>query len=65
MAVKRLYKIEEGRMICGVCGGVAEYFAMDPNVVRILWTALALAGPAAVVYLVAALLLPDKSRADE
>ncbi len=65
MAVKRLYKIEEGRMICGVCGGVAEYFAMDPNVVRILWTALALAGPAVVVYLVAALLLPDKSRADE
>ncbi len=65
MAVKRLYKIEEGRMICGVCGGVAEYFAMDPNVVRILWTALALAGPAAVVYLVAALLLPDKSRAGE
>jgi phage shock protein C len=65
MAVKRLYKVREGRMICGVCGGVAEYFTMDPNVVRILWAALALAGPAAAVYLIAAILLPNKGDAGE
>lgn len=61
MAVKRLYRIKQGKMIAGVCGGVAEYFAMDPNVVRIIWATLALAGPAAVAYLIAAIILPNKT----
>ena len=62
MSVKRMYRIEEGRILLGVCGGVAEYFAMDPNVVRVIWAALALFGPAALVYLIAALVLPEKSK---
>ena len=33
--MKRLYKIEEGKMICGVCGGLAEYFSIDPTLVRL------------------------------
>ena len=46
----------------GVCGGVAEYFAMDPKVVRVIWAALALFGPAALAYLIAALVLPEKGK---
>ena len=42
MAAGRMYRIEEGRILLGVCGGVAEYFAMDPKVVRVIWAALAL-----------------------
>ena len=63
MPVKRMYRIEEGRILLGVCGGVAEYFAMDPSVVRVIWAVLALFGPAALVYLIAALILPEKSKA--
>lgn len=44
-------------------GGVAEYFAMDPKVVRVIWAALALFGPAALAYLIAALVLPEKGKA--
>lgn len=33
---KRLYKTENGdKMICGVCGGMAEYFGIDPTLVRV------------------------------
>ena len=35
--MKKLYKIEEGRKIWGVCGGFAEYFGIDPTIVRIIW----------------------------
>lgn len=33
---KPLYKIREGRIISGVCAGLAEYFNIDVNLVRIL-----------------------------
>ena len=38
---KKLYRIEEGKKICGVCGGLAEYFNIDPTLVRIGWAILA------------------------
>ena len=34
---KRLYKIETGKKLDGVCGGIAEYFDIDPTLVRLLW----------------------------
>ncbi|WP_195200741.1 PspC domain-containing protein [Faecalispora jeddahensis] len=34
---KRLYRIREGKMIAGVCGGIAKYFDVSPKVIRILW----------------------------
>lgn len=34
---KRLYKIEQGKKLDGVCGGIAEYFDIDPTLVRIAW----------------------------
>ena len=43
--MKKLYK-SNNRMICGVCAGVAEYFGIDPTIVRLIWAALALSGPA-------------------
>ena len=60
--MKKLYKIEEGKKICGVCGGVAEYFGIDPTIVRIATVLLCLAwGSGLVVYIVAALVMPNKS----
>lgn len=40
--IKRIYKIENGKKIAGVCGGVAEYFDIDPVIVRVLWAVLSL-----------------------
>lgn len=63
MQPKRLYKIEEGKMVSGVCGGVAEYFNVDPSLVRILWAFVALcAGAGLIAYIIAACILPRKSQ---
>lgn len=60
--MKRLYKIEQGKMICGVCGGVAEYFDIDPSLVRIAWVIIGFAGGAGILaYIIAAIILPTKS----
>ena len=47
-------------MIAGVCGGIAEYFNIDPSIVRILAVLLSIGsiGTGAIVYCVAALLIP-------
>ncbi len=59
--MKRLYKIDQGKKICGVCGGVAEYFNIDPSMVRILWAVLSVFyGAGIVLYFVAAFVLPYK-----
>ncbi len=61
MGPRRLYKIEEGKKISGVCGGIAEYLNVDPSFVRILWVLFGLAYFTGVVaYIVAALILPFK-----
>lgn len=58
---KRLYKIEKGKKIFGVCGGIAEYFNIDPTVVRLIWVLLVFcAGTGVLAYLVAALIMPSK-----
>ena len=59
---KRLYKIEEGKKICGVCGGFAEYFDLDPTIVRVLWLVLVLClGTGVLLYYACALIFPTKS----
>ncbi len=37
---KRLYKSSVNYMLCGVCGGIAEYFNIDPTLVRLAWVIL-------------------------
>src|SRR4051812_10957896 len=57
---RRLYRSRDERMLAGVCGGLAEYFAIDPVIVRIIAVALVFAGGAGVLaYLAAWLLVPD------
>ncbi|MBO5448397.1 MAG: PspC domain-containing protein [Ruminococcus sp.] len=57
---KTLYKIRQGRIICGVCNGLAEYFDVDVNVVRLGTVILACcSGVGLVAYIVAAVILPE------
>lgn len=59
---KKLYRIEKGAVLAGVCGGIAEYFNVDSNVVRLITAVLVAAGGLSLwVYIVAAILLPKKS----
>ena len=56
--MKKLYK-SNNRMICGVCAGIAEYLGIDPTVVRLLWAALGLTGTGILLYILAALVMPE------
>ena len=62
---KRLYKIEQGKKIDGVCGGIAEYFDIDPTIIRLAWILFtAFAGSGIIAYIVAAIVMPKKSDVD-
>ena len=56
---KRLYKSNENRMVNGVCGGIAEYFNVDPTLVRLGWILFcALGGSGFLAYIIAAIIIP-------
>lgn len=56
--MKRLTK-SNNRMLLGVCAGIAEYFDIDPNVVRVLWVLFCLAGGSGILgYIIATVIMP-------
>ena len=56
---KKLYRIMEGKKLCGVCTGLAKYFELDVTIVRLVTVLLALFGPGLIAYLVCALVIPE------
>lgn len=59
MEEKRLRRSSD-KMIAGVCAGVAEYFGVDPVIVRIIFVGLALAGgPGLLLYIILWIIMPD------
>ena len=58
---KRLYKSEDNRILCGVCGGVGEYLGVDPTLVRLVWVLITLAaGAGLLLYIIAAIIMPGE-----
>ena len=58
---KKLYRSTTTQKLFGVCGGLAEYFDVDPTVVRIIYLLLVLgAGVGILAYLICALIMPEK-----
>ncbi|HUF10265.1 MAG TPA: PspC domain-containing protein [Rhodothermales bacterium] len=58
----KLVKSTHNRKIAGVCGGIAEYFGIDPTVVRVAWVLLSVlsaAFPGIIVYIILAIVLPE------
>lgn len=56
---KRLYKSSKNKMIDGVCARIAEYFNIDPTLIRLAAVALLFAGGSAVIaYIVAMIIMP-------
>lgn len=61
---KRLYRSTKDRMVAGVCGGLGEFFDMDPVIWRILFLAgLFAGGAAAVIYIIMAVIVPEEGGA--
>lgn len=61
MSVKKLYKSKIDNKICGVCGGIAEYFNIDSTIIRLIWVIAVFAsfGTGVLAYFIAAIVMPD------
>lgn len=63
MEEKKLYRSRDNRMIAGVCGGLGEYFNVDPTLIRLAWALvsvpLALFG-GVIAYVIAAIIIPER-----
>ena len=71
---KRLYRSVKNKVLCGVCGGIGEYFQIDPVMIRLIWiflmmfqtwrnlfhwfTGLSRVGGSLILYIIAAAIIP-------
>lgn len=61
---KKLYRSRENRMLGGVCGGLGEYFDIDPTLVRVLFVFgafLGIPGALVLIYLVMLIMVPQEA----
>lgn len=57
--MNRLHRSKRNKVILGVCGGLAEYFNIDPTLIRIITVLIAFSGVSIFLYIVAALIMPE------
>ena len=59
--MNKLYRSKKNKIIAGVCGGIGEYFKIDPTLVRLLWLLVSLSGGAGLVaYIIAWIIIPEE-----
>ncbi len=59
---KKLYRSTSNKMLAGVCGGIAEYFNVDPTIIRLAYVLLSVftvAFPGIIVYILAMIIIPS------
>jgi phage shock protein C len=59
--MKRMYRSVEDKKIAGVCGGIGEYFDIDPTLIRLAWIVLSVVTafvPGLIGYIIAAIVIP-------
>lgn len=57
---KRFYKSTTDKFIAGVCGGIADYFNIDPTIVRLICALICLAyGTGIIIYIILAIVMPE------
>lgn len=60
--MQRITRSQSDRLLTGVCGGVADYFSIDPTMVRLIWIFFTLFGGSGLLaYIIATLLIPDSN----
>lgn len=61
--IKRLYRSGQDRILAGVCGGMAEYFSVDPVLIRLLWVAGTFVwGAGLVLYIIGWIIMPKNPK---
>ena len=61
METKRLYRSNRDAMVAGVCGGLGEYFNIDPTIVRLITILLAFVTglfPVFIIYIIMSVVIP-------
>ena len=63
-ASKVLMRPRDGRMLAGVCAGVADYFSLDVTLVRVIWAVVSVitGGAGVLAYLAAWIIIPDEGQ---
>ena len=58
---KKLLRSTKNKMVAGVCGGIGEYFNVDPTVIRLLWVIFTLIsmGAGVIAYIIAWIIIPE------
>ena len=59
---KKLTRSTTNKTVCGVCGGIAEYFNIDPTLVRLGCVLVGATGSGLLFYIIAAIIMPVKPR---
>lgn len=57
---KKFYRSNTNKILCGVCGGIGEYFDIDPTIIRLIWAIVACSGTGLLVYFIAAVIIPTE-----
>lgn len=61
MEQKKLFRSIDNRMVCGVCGGIGNYFNVDPTLIRLVWVLASIfGGSGLLVYIIAAVIIPEE-----
>jgi phage shock protein C len=59
----KLYLSDTNKKIGGVCGGLGEYFGVDPTLIRLIWILLIfLAGTGLIAYFIAWIIIPQRPK---
>lgn len=58
--MKKLYRSKRDRKVSGVCGGIGEYFCIDPTIVRLAWALFAFTFVGIIAYFIAAAIIPEE-----
>ncbi|MBI4087190.1 PspC domain-containing protein [Candidatus Kaiserbacteria bacterium] len=67
MEPKRLYRSKENKIFAGICGGLGDYFSIDPTLLRLAWLLVVIFTgifPGVVVYILAIFVIPEKREQD-
>ncbi|MEI6695413.1 MAG: PspC domain-containing protein [Bacteroidota bacterium] len=59
METKRLLRSTVNRVIGGVCGGIGDYFNVDPVIIRILFVLTAIFGAGIIIYIILWIMMPE------
>jgi phage shock protein PspC (stress-responsive transcriptional regulator) len=61
--MNKLYRSKKNRIIAGVCGGIGEYFKVDPTLIRLLWLLVSIVSAGAggiIAYIIAWIIIPEE-----